>query len=340
MYGKMMDSSRNGTLQALIKATGDAIRDRESRTHVQTASGHIQILREHGNVISASQTMVDFYAELAKPDITGGVVVILERPSSAEQIRYGGGYRSVLSRTKTLKEVARLISQVTNGALTIDDVTILDAFPLQPYHNFDEGDPKKSSKLLDKLLAAKRPDLVLSCFRAGAHQGVIRVIQHPGVGSESNNRYYPVKVDRMRHEFKKIDAFHPSFAISYHADEDCFIQLLELQFAKAFGEWSGTWQEASWMDELRGKARARKAEMDGELTTENTPAKSTRNQQVQQMTSQMARMSLSYAAPAGRSTGVTIGAGNHYLRIPQKFLERARPMHDNNRTIHVFETGI
>ena len=245
----------------------------------------------------------------------------------------------MVRRTKTLNEVTRLIPLVTNRALTIHDVTILDAFSLQPYDDFDEGEPKKSSKLLDKLLSAKRPDVVISCFKAGDHQGFIRILQHPGVGSESNDRYYRLKVGEMRHEFKKIDAFHPSFAICYHADEVCSIQLLELQFAKGFGEWCGTWQEASWMDELREKARVRKAEMDGERATNSTPARYLRIHQVQQMTSQLARMSLSNVAPASLSTGITIGAGNRCLRIPPKFLERARPMHKDDSTKKVFGTG-
>ena len=334
---KTMNSDRNGTLQELIKATGDAVRSRERHTHGKTASGHIKILRDHGKDISASQTMVDFYAELAKPDTIGGVVVIPERPSSAEQTRYGGGYHSVVLRTKTLNEVTRLIPLVTNRALTIHDVTILDAFPLQPYDDLDEGEPKTSSKLLDKLLSAKRPDVVISCFKAGDHQGFIRILQHPGVGSESNDRYYRLKAGEMRHELK-IDAFHPSFAICCHADEVCFTQILELQFAKGFGEWCGTCQEAWWMDELREKTRVRKAEMDGERATNSTPARYLRNYQVQQMTSQLARMSLSNVAPASLSTGVTIVAGNRCLRIPPKFLERARPMHKDDSTKQVFGT--
>lgn len=93
----------------------------------------------------------------------------------------------------------------------------------------------------------------------------------------------------MQHKFKKIDAFHPMFA-SYHADEECFIQLLELQFAKAFGEFYGTWREESWMDELRQKARACKAGLNDERVTGNMPAECSRNQQVQQMASHIANM--------------------------------------------------
>jgi len=329
----------NDGLQELLKATGGAIRGLEKHIQGKTASEHIKILRDHGKDISASQTMVDFYAELAKPATTGGVVVILERPSSAEQTRYGGGYHTVVSKTKTLKEVARLIKLVTNGALTIHDVTILDAFPLQPYDDFDKGEPKKSSKLLHKLLSAKQPDLVISCFKAGQHQGFIRILQHPGVGSRSNNRCFPIEVGKMRHEFRKIDAFHPSFAISYHADEDCFIQLLELQFAKGFGEWCGTWQEASWMDELRDKARSRRMELHGERAINCTPAKYLGNHEVQQMTSQLAAIKLSNLAPASKFTGITIGTGNHCLHIPRKFLERAKPMHNEDSAKQVLEIG-
>ena len=331
---KTMNSDRNCALHELI----DAVQRHKRHTHGKTASGHIKILQDHGKDISALQTMVDFYVELAKPDTVGGVVVILERPSPAEETRYGGGYHSVIQKTKTLNKVKKLIPLVTNGALTIDDVTILDAFPLQPYDDFDKSEPRKSSRLLDKLLSAKRPDIVISCFRAGDHQGFIRILQHPGVGSETNNGCYPLKVRETRHEFKKIDAFHPSFAITYHADEVCFIQLLELQFAKGFGEWFGTWQEASWMDELRENARVRKAEIDGERATNSTPARNLRNHQVHQMTSQLARMSISNVAPASLSTGITIGAGNHCLRIPPKFLERARTMHNEDKTKQVFGT--
>ncbi|KAK3045823.1 hypothetical protein LTR09_012642 [Extremus antarcticus] len=321
----MTSSDRGGDLQALMKATGHAIRHGELHARNKTASRHIEILREHGIAISATQTMVDVYAELAKPDTTGGIVVILERPSTAERTRYGGGHRSVVSKTKTLRKVAELISLCTNGALKIWDVTILDAFPLQPYDDFDDRDPRKSSRLLSKLLAAKQPDIVLSCFRAGEHEGFIRLLQHPGVGHESNSRSYPLEIRNIQHNFKKIDAFHPMFA-SYHADEDCFSQLLELQFAKAFGECYGTWREESWMVELRQKARACKAGMNDERVTSSTPAASSNDHQVQQLASQIANMSLSNATPASRLTGITIGADDLALHIPQRFIERARPM--------------
>ncbi|KAK1808290.1 hypothetical protein LTR12_017357 [Friedmanniomyces endolithicus] len=192
--------------------------------------------------------MVEVYAELAKPTTMGGVVVLLERPSSAEQTRYGGGCHTVLSKTRTLKEVGRLISLATDKALTIKDVTIVDAFPMQPRDDPDLHGTKKSSTLLSEILAAKRPDIVISCFKAGAHAGLIKVLQHPGVGHESNKQSFQLNIG-LSHKARKIDAFHPSFAFTYNAGDDRFIQLLELQFAKAFGEWCSTWQEASWMDD-------------------------------------------------------------------------------------------
>lgn len=184
--------------------------------------------------------MVDVYVELAKPETTGGVVVILERPSNAERTRYGGGYHTVISKTKTLKEVARLIMFATGGTQTIKDVTVLDAFPLQPHDDPALHGTKKMSKLLKELLAAKRPDVVISCFKAGQHDGFIKLLQHPGVGHESNNSSKSIVVSPPVHHFNKIDAFHPSFAFYHNASDDCFIQLLQLQFSKAFGEWCGT----------------------------------------------------------------------------------------------------
>ncbi|KAK1082267.1 hypothetical protein LTR33_004039, partial [Friedmanniomyces endolithicus] len=290
-------------------------------------SGHVQILRDHGRGISAPTAMINVYAELAKPDTTGGVVVLLERPSHAEEIRYGGGYHTVLSKTKTLKEVARLISLVTDGVLTIEDVTILDAFPLQP-----DDDPalhftKSSSKLLNKLLATKRPDIVLSCFRVGDHEGLIRFLQHPGVGDESNNQHVPVTV-WPHHISKKVDAFHPSFAFTYHADDDCFSQLLELQFAKAFGEWYGTWQEASWMDGLRGKARACKSLATGTTVRERNrrgtmvsmPAQPSIESGIQDIASRMTTMNLSDAQPASRAARILVGTGGRALWVSQRIL--------------------
>lgn len=286
-------------LRALTKAIGDAIRGDEERAQEQTNSRHVQVLRDHGREIAAPKAMIEVYAELAKPDTTGGVVVLLERPSSAENTRYGGGYHTVLSKTKTLKEVARLILLVTNETLRIEDVTILDAFPLQPDDDPALHRTKSSSKLLNKLLAAKKPDIVISCFRAGPHYGLIRLLQHPGVGHVSNREHLPITVSWPHHELKKIDAFHPSFAFSYRAEHDCFIQLLELQFAKAFGEWCGIWQEASWMDELRQTAWACKnagTTNPGEYykgAMVSMPAQPSIEQGIQEIASQITTMSLS-----------------------------------------------
>ena len=52
----------------------------------------------------------------------------------------------MLQKTKTLKKVASLIALATNKALTIEDVTVLDAFPLKPYDDFEKDEPKSQCR--------------------------------------------------------------------------------------------------------------------------------------------------------------------------------------------------
>jgi len=97
--------------------------------------------------------MVYVHAELAKPETAGGVVVILERPSRQRRSGMVAVTTQPCQRQNTLKEVARLVLFATDGTLTIEDVTVLDAFPRQP-----DDDPalygiKKSSNLLRRLLS-------------------------------------------------------------------------------------------------------------------------------------------------------------------------------------------
>ena len=127
-----------------------------------------------------------------------------------------------------------------------------------------------------------------------------------------------------------------SYAISYHAEIAYFIQLLELQFAKTFGEWCGTEQEAAWMDGLRQEARActkvargKRAlgrNLDGAVV--DAPAKPDSTAQgLREITSRLTAMRLSNTSQVRRSAGIWVETGNGALFVAQRILDQAKPLH-------------
>ena len=209
---------------------------------------------------------LDFGIELARPEVTGGIAVILQHPDPSQE--YGDGFAVEEVRCRTLAAVKELVQLGSGYTMDTESVTVLDCMPFMT-DDFDESDiHKESQETALKALEAKKPDVVISCFRTKTANSFMRRLQANGVGVEprESTLFPPESI----YSFTKISAFHPGFAMNYMKTESCFRRLLALQFVKAFGVWRGAWNEEQWMDDLRKQCAEISKQYRGIVQCENS----------------------------------------------------------------------
>jgi len=225
-------------------------------------SEHIRILNNFGKTLAYLQqdgssnsirpSELDFGLELARPETTGGVVIVLQHPAPSQT--YQDGYSAEEKKCATLTAVKDLIIFATAGSMDMDSVTVLDSMPYMDT-DFDPRNElhNESQKVFIQAMKAILPDVVVSCFSTETDIKFMKLLRHWGVGVESDTK--SLRISGTNHDFLKVNAFHPSYAINYFPHESCFRRLLMLQFAKAFGRYSGKWTEEPFMNGLRKTAR-------------------------------------------------------------------------------------
>ncbi|WPA99298.1 uncharacterized protein RHO25_003915 [Cercospora beticola] len=226
----------------------------EQKPMQETASEHIRILSKFGHSLSRHENgdclpahELDFGLELARPECTGGLVIVLDHPSPSQT--YTPGYVAEEARCKTLAAIKDLVSNATSGLMDTDAITILDSMPfITEYYN---GSPLhvEAQHTFLRALEAKRPDVVLSCFRTKTNINLLKRLQGQGIGKDND----PVRLTfpGSGHEFQRISAFHPSYAVNRKSFDAKFRRLLMLHFYQAVAVCWGTWEHRPWMAQLR-----------------------------------------------------------------------------------------
>jgi hypothetical protein len=241
-------------LRRLVSPVGTTARPGRSE-HIRILNnfgetlGHLQ---QDGSFNSIRPSELDFGLELARPETAGGVVIILQHPAPSQT--YQDGYSAEEKKCATLTAVKDLIIFATAGSMDMDSVTVLDSMP---YINadFDPRDElhRESQEVFIQAMKAILPEVVVSCFSTETDIKFMELLRHWGIGVENDTK--SLRIPGTNHEFLKVNAFHPSYAINYLPHESCFRRLLMLQFAKAFGRYGGNWTEEPFMKGLRKTAR-------------------------------------------------------------------------------------
>jgi rhodanese-related sulfurtransferase len=185
-------------------------------------------------------------SELAGPDTRGGVLITLLRPPRNQCFDHG--YSAEVSRCRTTQAVAGLINTATNQQLTIDDVSVFDTLPFSPEGSDDDQLVREAEVTFSRMVKAKKPDVVLCCYQGNSSNQFVNALRSIGVGKVFRLPGFKISSDC---EVQRINAFHPSYAVNYHATYSCFRRLLLLEFTHAFYNWTGKWQEEPWMEALR-----------------------------------------------------------------------------------------
>ncbi|KAJ5115979.1 hypothetical protein N7456_000327 [Penicillium angulare] len=223
-------------------------------------SKHIQILHDfgssltvheevHGGVHEESYPICDlsFALEMARPEVKGGVLVVLERPHSTQN--NSEGFMKGVNDCRTLAAVSDLVSAVTNATLRFDDVSVFDAIPFLDETQTNEDIIGQAQDAFADMVRAKNPDVILCCFQTKTQNPLVEALKSRGVGKSFN--FNNEKLNRFGVSFTRVNAFHPSYAINYSSMSCCMKQLLVLEFTKAFALWRQNWTEKPWMQKMR-----------------------------------------------------------------------------------------
>jgi hypothetical protein len=113
------------------------------------------------------------------------------------------------------------------------------------------------------IIYAKRPSIVLCMSKESERMPPpTALFKGLGVGMTFGESLICLGTD---HYTKRINAFHPSYALYHRRNESAFRQLLLLEVAQTCGELRGDWKEEEWMQELRRhcreKAKAKQQEL-------------------------------------------------------------------------------
>jgi hypothetical protein len=133
----------------------------------------------------------------------------------------------------------------------IDDVSVFDTLPYCSDATKDVNILREAGRVFERMLEAKKPDVVLCCYQVDPFGSSIRIVKElssKGVGQVHQELSFPVSDGWT---LKRVNAFHPSYAVNYYRMYGCFRRLLLVEFVQAFAHCSGGGVEDQWIKDLR-----------------------------------------------------------------------------------------
>ncbi|KAH7136150.1 hypothetical protein B0J11DRAFT_556701 [Dendryphion nanum] len=193
-----------------------------------------------------------FAAWLAKPDLTGGMVVALQQPAKSQV--FTADVERVRDECDTLAYLDKSLTFV-NGPGGLKTTSVFDAFPFITKQISSKELPSEARHAYDTFISmveAKKPEVLFACWRIHGQDDLI----FSGKGLGKTNEVQRLKLSNG-HVVRVVNGFHPSYAANYCPNESCFRRLFAMELCKALCELNSAWQEDDWMDHLRRKCRER-----------------------------------------------------------------------------------
>lgn len=185
---------------------------------------------------------------------------MLQQP--AENHPFACGIHRVMDKCATLDAIRDAWAVVTNRAPL---PTILDLHPfMRPsfWKQAQIGRSAPESSVFD-VLVTKRPDVLIAIGKQMDYKlPELRPFESIGVGQQHPSGPYPLAPG---YEVCRVNCFHPSFANNYNRCHSCFRQLMLLEIAHGWAILDGTWNDETWMDELRDRCKREAAGLRGRI---------------------------------------------------------------------------
>ncbi|EED24101.1 hypothetical protein TSTA_074800 [Talaromyces stipitatus ATCC 10500] len=204
------------------------------------------------NRTTPSKQEVGFAAWLAKPDMTGGLVIALQQPAKSQV--FTADVEWVRDQCDTLAYLDKSLTFL-NGPGGLTTTSVFDAFPFitkQISSNELSHESKHAYNTFLSMVEAKRPEVLFACWQVRDRDDLS--FSGKGVGKTSF-------IHSLRclngHVVRVVNGFHPSYVANYCPNESCFRRLFAVELCKALCELHTAWQEDNWMNDLREKCRKR-----------------------------------------------------------------------------------
>lgn len=251
-------------LRRVIRETRHMDRDQEN-------SEHLQLLRRFGSSLEIDNSDypifdLSFGLEMARPELKGGVLIVLQRPHSTR--KNSDGFMQGKNECQSTAAVSELIRTVNNAKLGFDDVSVFDVIPFlnETAREKDHQDiVDEAQDVFADMVRAKDPDVILCCSTTETRNFLVKKLQSQGIGRS----FYPdnPRLTEFGLSCILVNAFHPSYAVNFYPICCCFKRLLVLEFTKAFALCRQSWTEEPWMGDLRDECQIRaERKADGKRT--------------------------------------------------------------------------
>lgn len=233
-------------------------------------SNHVSRIKLRGQSLDRSPDEIEVTAQLAGPETKGGIAIALQQPRNNHP--FNNGIDTVIEDCETLFALYDIFTAVSCRTLDIKrDITIIDLLPFisERVAQIDDIVLKESFSTSMKAICDKEPDVLLCAGKVrlpkaggnNSHKGDAWKFESIGVGMRfGNGARTPTNV-RIRHgdrgliSIRKVNGFHPSYAMNYHPHVSLLRQLQILIGAEVCGMLRGDWEEEEWMDGLRSRAK-------------------------------------------------------------------------------------
>jgi hypothetical protein len=179
---------------------------------------------------------------------------MLQQP--ANEHPYHLGREITFKSCSTLVALDECFSFASCGSLTLESITVIDDLPYTRKKDRTTPEYRKTIRGHGaNIIHAKGPSVVLCMSQEKEDTpSPTALLKSLGIGMTFRESIICLGSD---HYTKRINAFHPSYALHYRPDESAFRQLLLLEVSRACGELRGDWKEEEWMQDLRRHCRGK-----------------------------------------------------------------------------------
>ncbi|RYO81428.1 hypothetical protein DL764_009768 [Monosporascus ibericus] len=226
--------------------------------HSHGVGKHAEIIETFGNTMvrdnrtTPTKHEAGFAAWLAKPDMTGGLVIALQQPAKSQV--FTADVEWVRDECDTLAYLDKSLAFV-NGPGGLKTTSVFDAFPFiteQISSKELSNEAKRAYNTFISMVEAKEPEVLFACWRIHGQDD----LSFSGKGPGKTNQVHSLTLPNG-HVVRVVNGFHPSYVANYCPNESCFRRLFAMELCKALCELNTAWQEDNWMDDLRRTCRER-----------------------------------------------------------------------------------
>jgi len=229
--------------------------------HSYSVGKHADIIETFGNTMvrdnrtTPTKNEAGFAAWLAKPDMTGGLVIALQQPAKSQV--FTADFERVRDECNTLAYLDKSLAFV-NGPGGLKTTSVFDAFPFITAQIAKEpsDEAMRAYDTFTSMVESKKPEVIFACWKIHGQDN----LRFSGKGLGMTNQVNSVKLANG-HVVRVVNGFHPSYVANYCPNESCFRRLFAVELCKALCELNTAWQEDDWMNDLRGICRERTCQL-------------------------------------------------------------------------------